>query len=256
LPADPIGAVDVAPCLIFIDEVHALASQVSTVLLSALDERRNTTIGNVVFNFDEVVFLLATTDPGKLSEAFQSRPDKTVLRSYTLDEMAGIVWLRSVEKLGQDGLSRETCIEISARMQCSPRPSVNILEPLVASFYGAAEQSLRRVPTREEVAGRMNVTAVARWFEDTQGIDRNGLASEHVEYLKLLQTRGASAEEEIRRALGISNRADFVIVSEYLTRLNLIRVGPGGRSLTSEGRRYLSASSPPDLRDRISRRIT
>ena len=256
LPADPTGAVHVAPCLIFIDEVHALASQVSTVLLSALDERRNTTIGNVVFNFDEVVFLLATTDPGKLSEAFQSRPDKTVLRSYTLDEMAGIVWLRSVEKLGQDGLGRETCIEISARMQCSPRPSVNILEPLLASFYGAAEQSLRRVPTREEVAGMMNVTAVARWFEDTQGIDRNGLTSEHVQYLKLLRTRGASAEEEIRRALGISNRADFVFVSEYLTRLNLIRVGPGGRSLTSEGRRYLSAPSPPDLRDRISRRIT
>ena len=256
VPADPTGAVDVAPCLIFIDEVHALASQVSTVLLSALDERRNTTIGNVVFNFDKVVFLLATTDPGKLSEAFQSRPDKTVLRSYTLDEMAGIVWLRSVEKLGRDGLGRETCIEISARMQCSPRPSVNILEPLVASFYGAAEQSLGRVPTKEEVAGLMNVTAVARWFEDTQGIDRNGLTSEHVEYLHLLRTRGASAEEEIRRALGISNRADFVIVSEYLTRLNLIRVGPGGRSLTSEGRRYLSATSSPDLRDRISRRIT
>ena len=99
------------------------------------------------------------------------------------------------------------------------------------------------------------MTSVARWFEDTQGIDRNGLTSEHVEYLKLLRTRGAAAEEEIRRALGISNRADFVIVSEYLTRLNLIRVGPSGRSLTSEGRRYLTASCAPDLRDRISRRI-
>ncbi len=255
LPADPTGAVDVAPCLIFIDEVHALTSQVSTVLLSALDERRNTTIGNVVYSFENVVFLLATTDPGKLSEAFQSRPDKTMLRSYTLDEMAGIVWLRSVDKLGQAGLSRETCIEISARMQCSPRPSVNILEPLVASFYGTAEQRLGRVPTKEEVADLMNVSAVARWFEDAQGIDRNGLTSEHVEYLKLLRTRGASAEDEIRRALGISNRADFVILSEYLTRLDLIQVGPGGRSLTSGGRRYLTASSPPDLRDRISRRI-
>ena len=256
LPADATGAVNVDPCLIFIDEVHAVASQVSTVLLSALDERRNTTIGNVVYNFDEVVFLLATTDPGRLSEAFQSRPDKTILRSYTIEEMAGIVWLRSVEKLGQSGLSRETCIEISARMQCSPRPSVNVLEPLLASFYGTAEYALGRVPTKEEVAKLINVTAVAQWFEDTLGIDRNGLSPEHVEYLKLLRTRGASAEEEIRRALGISNRVDFVIVSEYLTRLNLIRVGPGGRSLTADGRRYLSASSPPDLRDRISRRIT
>ena len=255
LPSAATGTVSVDPCLIFIDEIHAVASLVSTVLLSALDERRNTTIGNVVYNFDDVVFLLATTDPGRLTEAFQSRPDKTILRSYTIEEMAGIVWLRSVETLGQSGLSRETCIEISARMQCSPRPSVNILEPLVASFYGTAEHALGRVPTREEVANLMNVTAVARWFQDTLGIDWNGLSPEHVEYLKLLRTRGASAEEEIRRALGISNRADFVIVSEYLTRLDLICVGPGGRSLTSDGRRYLNASSPPDLRDRISRRI-
>ena len=188
-------------------------------------------------------------------EAFQSRPDRTVLRSYTLDEMAGVVWLHSVEKLGQPGLSRETCVEVAARMQCSPRRSVNVIEPLVASFYGTAEHTLGRVPTKPEVAELMDASAVVRWSQDTLGVDRNGLSFEHMEYLRLLRTRGSSAEEEIRRALGISNRTDFVVLSEYLTRLNLIRVGPGGRSLTSDGRRYLSASSTPDLRERISRRI-
>lgn len=254
VPDNPSGAVRVAPCLIFIDEVHAVATAVSTVLLSALDERRNTTVGNVVYDFSDVVFLLATTDPGKLSEAFQSRPDKTMLRSYTLDEMAGIVWLHSVEKLGPPGLSRETCLEISARMQCSPRPSVNILEPLVSSFYGMAEQALGRVPSKAEVAERMSAASVANWFEETLGVDSNGLGPDHIAYLTLLRTRGAVAEEEIRRGLGISNRGDFVNVSEYLTRLGLIRVGPGGRSLTSDGRRYLTAPSQPNLRDRISRR--
>ncbi len=254
VPDNPSGTVRVDPCLIFIDEVHAVASAVSTVLLSALDERRNTTVGNVIYDFGDVVFLLATTDPGKLSEAFQSRPDKTILRSYTLEEMAGIVWLHSVEKLGEPGLSRETCLEISARMQCSPRPSVNILEPLVSSFYGTAEQALGRVPTKAEVGERMSAAAVANWFDETLGVDSNGLGSDHIAYLKLLRTRGAVAEEEIRRALGISNRGDFVNVSEYLTRLDLIRVGPGGRNLTSDGRRYLTAPSPPNLRDRISRR--
>jgi Holliday junction resolvasome RuvABC ATP-dependent DNA helicase subunit len=255
VPIDASGTVLANPCLIFIDEVHAVAPAVATVLLSALDERRQTTVGNTVYDFGQVVFLLATTDPGKLSEAFQSRPDKTILRSYTLEEMAGIVWLHSIEKLEEPGLSRETCIEIAARMQCSPRPSVNILEPLVSSFYGTAEQKLDRVPTKKEVAEQMNAKAVASWFETALGIDWNGLRPEHLEYLKLLRTRGSAPEEEIRRALGISNRADFVIVSEYLTRLDLIRVGPGGRGLTADGRRYLSAASPPDLRDRISRRI-
>lgn len=254
VPRGASGTVRVAPCLIFIDEVHAVSSAVATVLLSALDERRNTTVGNVVYDFSDVVFLLATTDPGKLSEAFQSRPDKTVLRPYTLDEMAGIIWLHSTEKLGQPGLSRAACLEIAARMQCAPRPSVNVLEPLISSFYGAAEEELGRSPSRAEVAQRISAPAVGAWFEQTRGVDANGLGPEHLSYLSLLRTRGAAAEEEIRRALGISNRGDFTIVSEYLTRLDLIRVGPGGRSLTSDGRRYVSAAHVPDLRDRISRR--
>jgi Holliday junction resolvasome RuvABC ATP-dependent DNA helicase subunit len=254
VPVGATGTVRVEPCLIFIDEVHAISNSVATVLLSALDERRNTTVGNVLYDFKDVVFLLATTDPGKLSEAFQSRPDKTVLRPYTLEEMAGIVWLHSTEKLGSPGLSRGTCVEIAARMQCSPRPSVNILEPLISSFYRSAEHELGGTPTKAEVASRMNTDAVAAWFEETQGFDRNGLGRDHLAYLKLLRTRGAAAEEEIRRALGISNRGDFVIVSEYLARLDLVKVGPGGRSLTSDGRRYLSAPATPDLRDRISRR--
>jgi len=37
---------------------------------------------------------------------------------------------------------------------------------------------------------------------------------------------------------------------------DLIQVGHGGRSLTSDGRRYLNARSPSDLGDRISRRVT
>ena len=65
VPDGVTGNVKVDPCLVFIDEVHAVTSKVSTVLLSALDERRNTTIDNVVYDFDEVVFLLATTDPGR-----------------------------------------------------------------------------------------------------------------------------------------------------------------------------------------------
>ncbi len=112
--------------------------------------------------------------------------------------MAEIVWLRPVETLGQTGLSREPCIEIAARMQCSPRPSVNVLKLLVAKFCGTAEDGLGRAPTKKEVAGLMNATAVARWYEDMQGIDRNGLTSEQVEYPELLRILGASAEEEIR----------------------------------------------------------
>ena len=212
------------------------------MLLSALDERRNTTIGNVVFNFDKVVFLLATTGSGQAFGGVSEPPDKTVLRSLhdRRDGRDRMAPLRGEARAGRSR-SRDLHRDFGANAVQSAT------ERQHPRAVGGRASTVRRsktcgaFPTREEVAGMMNVTAVARWFEDTQGIDRNGLTSEHAEYLKLLRTRGASAEEEIRRALGISNRADFVIVSEYLTRLNLIRVGPGGRSLTPEGRRYLRA---------------
>jgi Holliday junction resolvasome RuvABC ATP-dependent DNA helicase subunit len=255
VPARPKGNISVDACLIFIDEVHAIHTTVATALLSALDDRRTTTVGNVVYNFDKVVFLLATTDPGRLTEAFLSRPTKTTLRSYSLEEMAGIVWLHGKDTLDGASLSRETCVEVAARMQCSPRPSVNILNPLVAYFYGVVEKTLNEgVPSRTEVASCMTVGAVGSWFTETLGIDSNGLGPLHIDYLKVLKSRGAAPEDEIRRSLGISNRNDFVEVSEYITRLGLIQVGPGGRSLTADGRRYLTSQTPPDLRARISRR--
>lgn len=252
VPEDPAGTIQVAPCLLFVDEVHAVTSNVATVLLSALDERRNTTIDNVIYDFSNVVFLLATTDPGKLTEAFLSRPDRTTLRPYTLRELAGIVWLHSREKLGGTALSRDVCLEVAARMRCKPRPSVNILDRLISHFYAVAESELHQVPSREDVANRITQEAAARWFEETMGIDSNGLDRLALSYLRLLQTRGAAAEDEVRRSLSISNRGDFVDISEYLTRLGLIKVGTGGRSLTSDGRRYLTSPNILNLRDRIS----
>jgi Holliday junction resolvasome RuvABC ATP-dependent DNA helicase subunit len=254
IPARRTGTVIVAPCLIFIDEVHAIAPSVATALLSALDDRRTTTVGNVIYSFENAVFLLATTDPGKLTEAFLSRPTRTTLRSYALNEMAGIVWLHAKDTLKGAELSREACVEIAARMQCSPRPSVNILGPLVAHFFGEANSELDRVPTEEEVASRITVESVAEWFQAVHGIDANGLGPVHQQFLAILRQRGPVSEDELRRSLGISNRGDFVEVAEYLTRLGLIQVGPGGRNLTSDGRKYLSSNGDMNLRDRISRR--
>lgn len=255
LKPDEVGPVTVLPCVVFIDEVHAISGSVATALLSALDERRTTTVDNVAYDFSRVVFLLATTDPGKLSEAFLSRPTRTTLRAYTLEETAGIVWLRGRGLLDGADLSREACVEIAARMQCGPRPSVQILGPLRAHFYSIAEaETGGKPPSRQAVAARMNAADVGRWFSDTMQIDANGLGPIHRDLLGILASRGAVSEDEIRRSLAISNKADFIEVSEYLTRLGLIRVGPGGRSLTRDGRRYVLEGDRMNLRDRIPRR--
>jgi len=251
IPQNTTGTVAVRPSLIFIDEVHAIGSSTATALLSAMDDQRQTTVGGVIHDFNEVVFILATTDPGRLSEAFNSRPDKTYLRHYTLDEMAGIVWLHGQEYLGGFQLPREVCLEIAARMRCNPRRSVrSVREALRPYFYSRLPDASQE--TGMEAIGRaMTLQAVCEYY-DVQGIDSNGLDEVAINYLRYLMRNGASAEERLRQGLGITNRADFIEVDEYLRRLGLVQITAGGRTLTPQGRQYPVKHF--NLRDRISRR--
>lgn len=254
VPAAPgTGTVRVEPCLIFIDEVHGISASVATALLSAMDDRRITSIEGGLYDFNRVVFLLATTDQGKLSEAFQSRPNKTWLRSYTLYELAGIVWLRGKECLDSAELSREACYEIAARARCNPRRSVRDLsEALRPHFFHCAGQQMDATPSLQQAAALMMPENIAAFYE-SQGIDYNGLDDVARRFLHYLKQHGAVSEATLSQALGLTHRQDFVETAEYLTRLGLIETSPAGRSLTREGRRYLSTAPPPDLRHRIPR---
>lgn len=241
------------PCLIFIDEVHGIPNSIATALLSAMDDDRITTIEGRRYDFNQVVFLLATTDPGKLSEAFQSRPHKTWLRPYTLHEMAGIVWLHSRDCLDGAELTREACYEIAARMRCNPRRSVRALSQVLRKHYFT--RLLRETGNRPsfiEVAAIMTAENIATFYE-AQGIDYNGLDDVAKRFMSYLAQNHVASEATLRQALALPNQQDFVETAEYLTRLGLIEISSAGRSLTREGKRYLNANPPPNLRHRISR---
>ena len=251
--ASGTAMVSIDPCLVFIDEVHSIPSSIATALLSAMDDDRITTIEGRRYHFNRVVFLLATTDQGKLSEAFQSRPHKTWLRPYTLHEMAGIIWLHGKDCLDGAELSREACYEIAARMRCNPRRSVRALSEVLRKHYFT--RLLRETGNRPpfiEVAAIMTTENIAAFYE-AQGIDYNGLDDVARRFLHYLKQHGAVSEATLSQALGLTHRQDFVETAEYLVRLGLIETSPAGRSLTREGRQYLSTSPPPDLRHRISR---
>jgi Holliday junction resolvasome RuvABC ATP-dependent DNA helicase subunit len=236
-------------CVLFIDEVHALPPSVSNLLLSALDDDRLTTIDNTDCDFGQVIFLMATTDAGKLTEAFRSRPDRILLRSYTLHELAGILWLHGRRELDGYSLPRDICIEVAARTRAQPRVAARMLtNQLIPHFYAQVRDTSAQ-PNRNRIGEVMTLESVADYFE-RQGIDSNGLDTIARNFITYLGRHGATAEERLRQGLGISNRGDFVETDEYLQRLGLVIVR-GGRSLTPEGRRYLT--SPFDLRHRVSR---
>jgi Holliday junction resolvasome RuvABC ATP-dependent DNA helicase subunit len=252
LTAGENGIIRVEKGLLFIDEVHAISSSVVTALLSAMDDARVTTIDNVTYDFDDAIFFLATTDAGTLPEAFRSRPDKMYLRPYTLDEMAGIVWLHSKDNLNGYELPKEVCIEIAARQRCQPRRAVRVLlESLIPHFYDISHESGEQVDY-EKIARTLTQSSVGEWFE-CQGVDLNGIDVLAKNCLAYLRRQGATSRERLQQALGISNKTDFAEVVEYLTRLGLVSISSAGCALTHDGRRYLMG--PFDLRDRISRYV-
>lgn len=250
VPDHPQGRVRIARCLVFIDEVHAVHVSVVTVLLGALDDPRLTTIDNVDYDFGDAILIMATTDAGKLSEAFRSRPDKVHLRNYTLNELAGIVWKHGCQQLDGFELPQEVCTEIAARMRCRPRDAVRMLGQLVPHFHAQVREAGEQ-PSRRRIGEGMTVALVAEFF-DQQGIDANGLDDVSRNYLFYLQHNGATPEDRLKQALGVPNRQDFIEIDEYLIRLGLVTIS-GGRALTPAGRRYLQA--PSDLRSRIARQM-
>ena len=251
VPDNPQGRVTIGPSVMFIDEAHAIQSSVVTVLLGALDDARITTVDNVEYSFQDVVLLMATTDQGRLPEAFQSRPDKIVLRNYTLNELAGILWLHGRQELDGYDLPRDVCLEVAARTRARPRVAVRMLTNQMIPYFHAQAREPGAQPDKRRIGDRMTVDAVAEFFE-ARHIDANGLDDTARNFLKYLQRSGATAEDRLRQALGIANRNDFVEVDEYLMRLGLVTIR-GGRALTPAGRSYLAAVT--DLRNRISRHL-
>ncbi len=254
VPSGQVGVrIVLESCLVFVDEVHGISNPVATMLLSAMDDARTSTIENTLYDFQNVIFLLATTDPGKLSEAFQSRPNKTYLSPYTLHELAGIIWLHGKSALDGAELSKEACYEIAARCRCNPRRSVrDLTEALIPHFYSRAHQAHGEDTTHQQISEIMTSEAIAAFYE-AEGIDFNGLDNVATRFLTYLKQHGSASEATLRQALGIPHANDFLEVAEYLVRLGLIETTSGGRRLTREGLRYLKDGERQDLRDRISR---
>ncbi len=85
------------PLNIFIDEVHALAAPVVDGLLKATEPNDGilVTEKGVTVNCKYVHWMIATTDRGKLFDAFDTRFTKCILNLYTKDEVAKIVQIKN-----------------------------------------------------------------------------------------------------------------------------------------------------------------
>ena len=221
--------------LVFIDEVHQLSQKTQDSLLPVLEADDQMLRGSkVTIEASNVSFVIATTDWGKLREAFRSRVASYVLETYTTDEVAKILQNRidasvrnsttidpvysEVKRIDHDSL-----IAISTAARAVPREALRLLREI-----GKA----RRVFSQA-----LDVDSIWNYIQERVPCDRNGLTSDDRKYLQIVARSGPIGLSNIARELGADPINVESVIEPFLSQMGWLGRGPTGRYLTTDGKK-------------------
>lgn len=155
------------PCVIFLDEVHAVVDSVIQGLLKPTeynDGMMMTESGKTV-NCHYVCWMVATTDEGKLFDAFRTRFSPINLKYLTKPEIAKIV------KLANPDLPDEVCAKVAYLNSRIPRKALEFA---------------RYMKLLREMSPQSDWLDLAAEVAVDEGIDQFGMHEKHLLILKAL----------------------------------------------------------------------
>lgn len=214
-----LSGVLVPPMIIFIDEVHALSSNVVQPLLKAVEYNDGIlSVAGEDYNFHNVCWMIATTDEGRLFDAFRSRFSIVRLNYLSLKEIAHIVKMRNPE------FEDEVCEKIAFYGGRMPRKVLELARLVQLSYNMFPRDILRTV---EEVAR-------------DEGISSRGLSSTQEDILKILSA-GPVASGRLPLMANIKKEElDRYILPEMMCKIedrdSMICVTSKGYDLTEYGK--------------------
>ena len=155
------------PMVIFMDEVHALSDSVVQGLLKATeynDALMVTEKGKTVNTYN-VTWMIATTDEGKLFDAFRTRFSPVVLRYLNKADVAKVV------KKSNPDLSDEVC---------------SLVAHYNSRITRKALEFTRYMRLVKDMTPDMTWEEVAKQVADDEGIDEHGMQDVHLKILRAL----------------------------------------------------------------------
>jgi len=155
------------PVVILIDEVHALSDGVVQGLLKATefnDAMMATESGKTVNTYN-VTWMIATTDEGKLFDAFRTRFSPVVLKYLSKADVAKVV------KLANPDLSDEVCSLVAHYNSRIPRKALEFAR------YMRLVKDMQAEDSWEDIA---------RQVAEDEGIDAHGMHEVHLKILRAL----------------------------------------------------------------------
>ena len=208
------------PCVILIDEVHALSDSVVQGLLKATeynDSVMATETGKVVNTYD-VTWFVATTDEGKLFDAFRTRFSPVMLKMLNKDEVSQVV------RLANPDLSSSVCSLIAHYNSRIPRKALEFA---------------RYMRMAREMHPDLSWSDLARRVASDEGIDEHGMHEVHLGLLRAL-SNGPIAKNRIGLITGRKDEeVDRYILPWLLTETDdmpaLVTVTAKGYTITTAG---------------------
>lgn len=207
--------------VIFIDEIHALSKSIIQGLLKATeydDGVMVTETGKKLFT-ENVCWIIATTDEGRLFDAFRTRFNNLYLTYLTKDEIAQVIQQRNPD------LVLEVCELIAHYNPRSPRKALEF-----ARYMKLLKGMQNPLTTWEEIAEE-----VAK----DEGIDEFGMSRTHLRILKAL-SQGPIAKNRMCYTVGskLEEVENFVmpfLLTESEEQPALVTVTYAGYTITKAG---------------------
>lgn len=208
------------PSIIFVDEVHALADGMVQGLLKATeyDDATLVTESGDTFNCHNVCWIIATTDEGRLFDAFRSRFSPVILTYLSKADISRIV------KLSHSDLPESVCDLVAHYNGRIPRKALEF-----ARYMKLVRSMKPKVPWEE----------IAAEVANDEGIDLYGMSKIHLSILKAL-AKGPVAKNRIANIVGskaeeVERYVMPILLTETLDIPAMVEVSSRGYILTKAG---------------------
>ena len=212
------------PIVIFIDEVHALSDYMVQGLLKATEYNDATLVteSGKTINCFNVCWMIATTDEGKLFDAFRTRFSPVNLKYLTKPEVARIV------KLANDDLPQDVCELVAHYNARVPRKALEFA---------------RYIKLVRQMDPSRTWGDVAREVAEDEGIDEFGMADVHLKILKALGQNPIAKNRIVNVAGRKAEEVERFIMPWLLTESDdqpaLVTVTSKGYTITDAGLKEL-----------------
>ena len=209
------------PCIIFIDEVHALKNSIVQGLLKATEPKdaQLVTESGLKVNCFNACWIIATTDIGKVFDAFKSRFSTIELKYLSKKDISKII------KSNFPQLDEDACDLIAHYNPMIPRKALEFAKYVI--LYGNMEKEGSWEEICEKVA-------------ENEGIDKYGMHESNLALLKVLSKHKTVPMKRIPYFLNkkieeIENYILPCLVNDTDEQPSLVSVTPRGLRLTEAG---------------------